>query len=42
MLFGVRTHTCRPGCIGKHIALYAEKGMAAQCSISRPPAASRR
>ena len=30
MLFDVRTYTCRPGSIGKHIALYVEKGMAAQ------------
>ena len=30
MLFDVRTYTCRPGGIGKHVALYVEKGMAAQ------------
>ena len=30
MLFDVRTYTCRPGTIAKHLALYAEKGLAAQ------------
>ncbi len=30
MLFDVRTYTCRPGTIKKHLALYQESGMAAQ------------
>ena len=30
MLFDVRTYTCRPGTIGAHLALYAEKGITAQ------------
>jgi len=31
MLLDVRTYTCRPGTINKHLALYAEKGFAPQC-----------
>lgn len=30
MLFDVRTYTCRPGTIKKHLALYAEHGYAIQ------------
>ena len=30
MLFDVRTYTCRPGSIKRHLALYADQGMAAQ------------
>ena len=30
MLFDVRVYTCKPGTIKKHMALYEEKGMAAQ------------
>ena len=30
MLLDVRTYTCRPGTIGKHLELYAEKGFAPQ------------
>ena len=31
MLLDVRTYTCRPGTIAKHLELYAEKGFAPQC-----------
>lgn len=30
MLLDVRTYTCKPGTIKKHLALYAEKGVAPQ------------
>lgn len=30
MLYDVRTYTCRPGTIKKHLALYAEHGYATQ------------
>ena len=30
VLFDVRTCTCRPGCLGQHLALYEEMGMAAR------------
>jgi len=30
MLYDVRTYTCRPGTIKKHLALYAEHGYAVQ------------
>ena len=30
MLYDVRTYTCRPGTIKKHLALYAEHGFAVQ------------
>ena len=30
MLFDVRTYTCAPGTIAKHLALYEEKGLAPQ------------
>jgi hypothetical protein len=30
MLYDVRTYTCRPGTIKKHLALYAEHGFATQ------------
>jgi len=30
MLFDVRTYTCRPGTIARHLALYEEKGLAPQ------------
>ncbi|CAG2151664.1 NIPSNAP family protein [Cupriavidus plantarum] len=30
MLYDVRTYTCRPGTIKKHLALYAEHGYAIQ------------
>jgi len=30
MLLDVRTYTCRPGSIGKHLALYEAKGMRPQ------------
>lgn len=30
MLFDVRTYTCRPGTIGKQMALYEERGLDAQ------------
>jgi len=30
MLYDVRTYTCRPGTIKKHLAIYAEHGFATQ------------
>ncbi|MDP6567406.1 MAG: NIPSNAP family protein [Alphaproteobacteria bacterium] len=30
MLFDVRTYTCRPGTINRHLELYAEKGFGPQ------------
>lgn len=32
MLYDVRTYTCRPGTVKKHLALYAEYGLQAQQS----------
>lgn len=30
MLFDIRTYTCKPGMLGKHLKLYEEMGMAPQ------------
>jgi len=31
MLFDMRTYTCRPGTVKKHLALYASEGLEVQC-----------
>ncbi len=37
MLFDVRTYTCRPGAIKKHLALYEQYGLAPQSRNLGPP-----
>jgi len=37
MLFDVRTYTCKPGFIGRHLALYKQMGLAPQSRILGEP-----
>ena len=37
MLFDVRTYTCKPGFIGRHLALYKQMGLAPQSRVLGQP-----
>ena len=41
MLLDVRTYTCRPGTIKKHLELYEEKGKPTQTKPPRQPSSGR-